>query len=278
MIRHQFHQARVELDQWARLAAAVLAHTTRKAAVATPPRSQESQFKHLELVSVRETLVLLVLVLQGGTLKQQMLFLEEPVEQEALSVISNQINERCGGLTAGQIIGRLPSLSPLAQQVSEVVAQMMAAVDGRTDDAIFREGLAHILAEPEFSQQGQLRQMIEALEGPGLVEVITAATSPLEVGGVQVLIGGEGRWEDMRELSLVLSRYGVQGGATGLLGVVGPVRMAYDRTIGAVRYVSQLMSALVSDWYDADHLAPPQSLDTLDAGQPPPAGESGRPA
>jgi heat-inducible transcriptional repressor len=67
---------------------------------------------------------------------------------------------------------------------------------------------------------------------------------------VQVLIGGEGRWRELAELSLVLSRYGVQGGASGLLGVVGPLRMTYDRTIGAVRYVARLMSDLVSDWYE----------------------------
>ncbi len=70
MIRHQFHQAQLELDQWVRLAVAVLAHTTRKAALATPPRSHQSRFKHLELISLRDTVVLLVLVLMGGTVKR----------------------------------------------------------------------------------------------------------------------------------------------------------------------------------------------------------------
>ena len=97
MIRHQFHQARLELDQWVRLAVAVLAHTTRKAALATPPRSHESRFKHLELISLRDTLVLLVLVLLGGTVKQQMLTLDEVVEQETLSRLSNEINDRFRG-------------------------------------------------------------------------------------------------------------------------------------------------------------------------------------
>ena len=103
MIRHQFHQARLELDQWVRLAVAVLAHTTRKAALATPPRSRESRFKHLELISLRDTLVLLVLVLKGGTVKQQMLTLDEPVEQEALSRLSNQLNDQFRGFSARQI-------------------------------------------------------------------------------------------------------------------------------------------------------------------------------
>ena len=67
---------------------------------------------------------------------------------------------------------------------------------------------------------------------------------------MQVLIGGEGRWHEFADLALVLSRYGVEGGASGLLGVVGPLRMTYDRTIGAVRYVASLMSDLVGDWYD----------------------------
>src|SRR5512135_2859869 len=188
MIRHQFHQARLELDQWARLAAAVLAHTTHKAALATPPRTYESMFKHLELVSVRDTLVLLVLVLHGGMLKQQMLVLEEPVEQDVLSMLSNQVNDTFRDLTAIQIAGRLAILDALGQQVGRVVMQLMAAIDGRTDDFVYREGLTHILAEPEFSQREQVRHMVQALEGPALVDVITTATTPLEVGGVQVLI------------------------------------------------------------------------------------------
>jgi heat-inducible transcriptional repressor len=107
----------------------------------------------------------------------------------------------------------------------------------------------HIPAEPEFLEGVQVRQMVQTLEGPFLVEAVTAAAQPLEIGGVQVLIAGEGRWRELTELSVVLSRYGVEGGASGLLGVVGPTRMTYDRIIGAVRYVSGLMSDLVSDCY-----------------------------
>ncbi len=248
MIRHQFHQAHLELDQWARLAAAVLAHTTHKAALATPPRARAGQVKHLELVSLRDTVVLLVLVLHGGSLKQQMLVLEEPLEQEALSALSNLLNERFRELQAWQIRSRLAGLPALGQMVGEAVAEIMEAADSRAEAAIYREGLAQILSEPDLVERGQARQMVAALEGPGLVEVIATAT-PSEIGSVQVLIGGEGRWEDLRDLSLILARYGVEGGATGLLGVVGPLRMPYDRTIGAVRYVSQLMSDLVGDWY-----------------------------
>ena len=250
MIRHQFHQARLELDQWVRLAVAVLAHTTRKAALATPPRSRRSKFKHLELISLRDTVVLMVLVLMGGTVKQQMLTLEEVVEQETLSRLSNQFNEQFRGFTAGQINGQMGVLSDLGRQVARIVSQVIATADGQADDPLYRDGLVHILGEPEFADGGQVREIVQTLEGPSLASMVATAAQPLEIGGVQVLIGGEGRWHEFADLALVLSRYGVEGGASGLLGVVGPLRMTYDRTIGAVRYVSQLMSDLVSDWYD----------------------------
>jgi len=248
MIRHQFHQARLELDQWVQLAVAVLAHTTRKAALATPPRTHESRFKHLELISLRDTVVLMVLVLMGGTVKQQMLTLEDVYEQEALSRLSNLINDRFAGKRTAQVEATVRSLPELSRPIGHFVAQIMAAVDRQGEDALYRDGLLHILEEPEFSQGCQARDIVQVIEGPSLSNIITTA-APLEIGGLQVLIGGEGRWQEFADLALVLSRYGVEGGASGLLGVVGPLRMTYDRTIGAVRYVSSLMSDLVGDWY-----------------------------
>ncbi|OQA45403.1 MAG: Heat-inducible transcription repressor HrcA [Chloroflexi bacterium ADurb.Bin325] len=254
MIRHQFHQARLELDQWVRLAVAVLAHTTRKAALATPPRARESKFKHVELISLRDTLVLLVLVLMGGAVKQQMLTLDEPVEQEALSRLSNELNDHYKGLTAGQISARSNDLPALGRQISHIIGQVIQAVDRQGEDFVYRDGLLHMLGEPEFAESQQVRGIVQTFEGPSLSSIVSTA-APVEVGGVQVLIGGEGRWQEFADLTLVLSRYGVEGGASGLLGVVGPLRMTYDRTIGAVRYVSQLMSDLVSDWHDTDDAA-----------------------
>jgi heat-inducible transcriptional repressor len=63
------------------------------------------------------------------------------------------------------------------------------------------------------------------------------------------VIGGEGAWEELRDCSMVLARYGAPGFATGALGVLGPIRMAYGRTISAVRYVAGLMSDLVIESY-----------------------------
>jgi heat-inducible transcriptional repressor len=247
MIQHQFYQVRQELDQWAQLAAAVLSHTTQMAAVATPMRVEISRFKHVELVEVRDGLVLLVLVLHQGMVRQQMLHLGLPAGQDELSQLSNQFNSTLQDRSVEEIDGLPLSLSALGNQVLAVIRTLMLREDQAGTEMIYREGLSHILAQPEFANAGDRHQAVAMLEQPPLLGSIFEGVR--QHAGVQVLISGEGRYEALRDLSLVLSRYGIDRSTSGVLGVVGPVRMPYARVIPLVRYVAQLMSDLVSDWY-----------------------------
>jgi heat-inducible transcriptional repressor len=90
---------------------------------------------------------------------------------------------------------------------------------------------------------------VRVMEERSFLGVVLADALGPEVGSVRVLIGGEGRWDELRACSLVLARYGVTGFATGALGVVGPTRMLYGRAISAVRFVAGLLSDLVYDMY-----------------------------
>src|SRR6476620_11195987 len=94
-IRHHFYQLRFELDQWIQLAGAVLARTAQNASVVTPPRSYQARFKHLELIAIHDTTVLLVLVLHDGTIRQQTFALDTARSQDELSRGTSRINERC---------------------------------------------------------------------------------------------------------------------------------------------------------------------------------------
>jgi heat-inducible transcriptional repressor len=112
---------------------------------------------------------------------------------------------------------------------------------------IYRDGLAHILREPEFVEAARARQILEVLEHNSALEAILR---PAQLGnGVQVIIGSESTWDEIRGCSMVLSGYGLPGEAKGVLGVLGPMRMAYGRTIPAVRYVARVMSDLVHQLY-----------------------------
>lgn len=251
MIRHQFHQVRLELDQWMRLTATVLAQASQAAALVTPPHATTSRFRHMELISINDALCLMVLVLQDGSMHQEMLGTALPIDQDALSRASNRINALLRDRTAREIqASSHPDLAGLRgwrAQVLERIIYLMEQVDRQSILEIYRDGLVNVLREPEFVESTRVRQIVEILEHRGFLESVLAKT--LNATGVQIIIGGEGTYEEIDEVSLVLSPYGVKGKASGVLGVMGPRRMSYARAISAIRYVGHLMDGMVSEVY-----------------------------
>jgi heat-inducible transcriptional repressor len=249
MIVHQFHQARLDLGQWMQLAATTLTRTARNASLVTAPQAQRSLFKHLELISTQGKLVLLILVLQGGNVQQQVLNLAEPLTQAELSQSADVLNQMCAGLGAAEIRARLTGLPTFEAEVGDLVVEVMERCDTRATGAIYRDGLTEMLSQPEFMDAERSQGVLRLLEERSFLDDFLAENLSPTVGGVQVIIGGEGRWEELSHCSMVLARYGVAGFATGALGVLGPTRMAYGRAISAVRLVSELMSDLVYEMY-----------------------------
>lgn len=254
-IRHQFYQVRTELDQWIQLAGAVLARTAQNASVVTRPRAYQSRFKHIELIAIHDNVALIVLVLHDGTIRQQTLTLDAAYPQDDLSRVAGQLNELCHDATVEQIQRILqgdperPDLhvDDLQRQVLELAVRAMRQLEESYNSEIHSDGLIEILNQPEFSQIERVRQMVEILQtGKPLDQLIARV---LMSNGVQVVIGGEHGDDDMREYSVVLSRYGVNGEVAGVLGVIGPTRMAYPRAISTVRYISLVMSDLLGDLY-----------------------------
>jgi heat-inducible transcriptional repressor len=246
MIQHQFHQSR-EIDQWLRLSTAVLSQASHGAALATTPRAVHSRIKHLELIGIRDAVVLLVLVLEEGAVKQQIVSLDGPVTQDELSQTSNELNEHFAGFDVTRIATRMELLSPLAQDVAVLLVDMMKRLDGAVGERIYRDGLAQILEAPEFAEGENVRRVVKVMEQRSVLEEILSEL--VEIDDVQVLIAGEGRFVDLQDISLVLTQYGIENQVTGIIGVVGPLRMPYGRTIGAVRYVAALMSDLMHQYY-----------------------------
>lgn len=247
-ITHQFYQAGADVDRWMRLAASVLAHQAQAASLVTAPHAERSIFKHLELINTHGRQVLMVLVLSGGQVTQQMLTLAEPVSQEQLSAVAQSINRICSGLDSDSIAGLSIPLSALEQDVLRLAVEEMRRSSALATGELYRDGLTHVLAEPEFGEADSARRALRILEERPLLEDLLARTVlSTEPGGVQVLIGGEGAWEELKECSVVLARYGAPGLATGTLGVLGPMRMPYGRTISTVRFMAGLLSDLVED-------------------------------
>lgn len=245
-IAHQFYQTGKNVDRWMRLAASVLAQHAQAASLVTAPHTEQARFKHLELISTHGRQVLMVLVMTGGEIRQQMLSLAEPVSQERLSSAANLLNQLCDGLDANHILSISHQLEELEQDVLKLITEDMRRSQKVLGGEVYRDGLTNVLSEPEFAEVETARKALRILEERSLLEDLLERTVMTGgVGGVQVLIGGEGTWEELRDCSVVLARYGVPGLATGTLGVLGPIRMAYGQSISTVRYVAGLLSDLV---------------------------------
>lgn len=247
MISHLFHQVEAELEQWTRLAASLLARMVRNMAIVTSPKAVESRLKHLELVVVQDFLALLIVLLGETRLKQQLVSFDEAISQEGLTFIANRLNAIFGGLTRLEIASRGVELSPAEERVRKAVVHVMEGEDEQRYEEPHIEGLSHILVQPEFAQSEKMLSLMEVLESRRLVRSILPGVLAGE--GVQVIIGAENREDAMRECSLVITRYGVPGEVGGALGVVGPTRMQYERSISVVRYMGSLMSYLVGELY-----------------------------
>jgi heat-inducible transcriptional repressor len=245
-ISHQFYQAGQDVDRWMRLAASVLAHQSQAASLVTAPRPERPAFKHLELIATTGRQVLMVAVFTGGEIRQQMLVLAEPVPQAHLSQTAQTINDLCESLDVEGMAALSPQVDALGQDVLKLILEELQRSISVLAGEVYRDGLTNVLAMPEFSASNNARNALRLLEErPLLEDLLSRTVLNSGVGGVQVLIGGEGTWEELRDCSVVLARYGDPNLATGTLGVLGPIRMAYGHTISTVRYVATLLSDLI---------------------------------
>ena len=119
--------------------------------------------------------------------------------------------------------------------------------DAAAIEELFSDGLLNVMAAPEFAQSEKLRRVFAALENRAyLAELINGVAGS---GRVRVYIGSENPAEEMADVSLVLAPYGRPGRAVGVVGVLGPTRMAYPQAIGTVRFVCGLMNELIDHLY-----------------------------
>lgn len=247
-IAHQFYQSRKGLDHWLPLAASVLANRSRAVSIVTAPHNETVSFKHLELISTQASQVLMVLVLVGGEVQQQMISLESVRSQEQLTQIAAQINHLCQNASLEQIQQLPENPNPLVNQVLEAVVDQLSVASKLVTGELYLDGISNLMMEPEFLEGGSEASPLRILESrPKLGDLIAKTVLTDEIGGIQVLIGGENIWQDLQNYALVLTRYGVPDQLSGAIGILGPMRMPYGEAISTVRYVAELMSDLVSD-------------------------------
>ena len=257
LISHLFHQIERDLEEWVRLAATVTSRLTQNVALVTLPKPVNYRFQHVELILLRESLALLVFVLRGAKVKQQLIAFDQPVTQSELSAVANRLNADYADLTKKQILAHPTPLSPLEQGVTDCLAKMMQAADEQEYEEPYLDGLHFIFNQPEFAHSQGLLSLIELIEQRNLLKTIlpTRRASP----GVQIIIGKENKAEVINNLSIIIHQYGLPMEAVGTIGIVGPTRMHYGRAISTINYLALVLSELIAELYGQDSLTQPES-------------------
>jgi heat-inducible transcriptional repressor len=242
-VSHQFQQALQDTAAWLRVAASSLARLTAEASIVTTPASKRTTLRHVEVVPLHERRVLLVAVVDGGAVRQQILELGTATTAEQLRTLSTRLTNSLSGATAIRVHDTVTAEKGAEADITGALARILDEYDTVRAREVYVDGFQNILAKPEFAESDRSRAMLSLFEDHTRLSEIL----PLDLGDgeVHITIGREHRHESLRDCSLVIGRYGASGDVVGFVGVVGPTRMDYARSIGAVRYVGSLMSDLV---------------------------------
>jgi heat-inducible transcriptional repressor len=242
-VSHQFQQKLSNTSEWLRLAASTLARLTTEAAIVTPPAVGRSSLRHVEVIPISERRALVVVVFEGGAVAQQLLELRIATTPDQLRSLSARLTEALATRDAADVRGATAGETGVNAEVAAAIARALDEHDAARTHDVYTDGIQNILAQPEFAAGGRMRDMLRLLEDhTRLVDLLPPTLGDDEV---HVAIGSEHRLEPLRGCSLVFGRYSSGTEYLGYVGVVGPTRMDYARTIGAVRYVGSLMSDLV---------------------------------
>jgi heat-inducible transcriptional repressor len=235
-----------------RRAAQTLGILTQELGVALGPRLGDSTLRSLDLVRVASDRLLMVLTLEGGVMRT--VFVEVPgdIADIALTEVTTVLNERLAGLTLEQI------RTTLAERLRDSSANLASAellnIFVQEAESLFDGGLVvgdsavvlgqpSLLAEqPEFSGAERMRRLIELTERPqALAEALRKRG---DAPGVSITIGAEHSDPRLDEFTVVTSEYKA-GSLTGVIGVIGPTRMPYDKVISLVTHTSRLLTDLL---------------------------------
>ncbi|MFO7712165.1 MAG: heat-inducible transcriptional repressor HrcA [Dehalococcoidia bacterium] len=234
------------LEHWLKTVASLLAGLVRNMVVITSPKPVQCRFKHLDLVVLQDFMALLIVVLCEARVRRHVLSFNRRIGQDELTTLANKLTHTYAGLTAGEILARQEALSTEEKQISGLVAEVITAEDKLEYGEPHLEGLRLLLGQPEFTSSPSMLRILEALEGQDWIRNIFS--QEFRKGEVRVLIGDENPEPALQELSLVASQYGQPDRSSGIVGVVGPKRMDYARTISTLNCLSALLSARAAEY------------------------------
>ncbi|MHA3947946.1 heat-inducible transcriptional repressor HrcA [Cellulomonas bogoriensis] len=245
----QFLVDAVDLDDVVDRSVRLLAQLTQQVAVVQYPSLRRSALRHLELVPVGATRLLVVIITDTGRVEQRVLELDAPVPEHLVPELRARLNAAVAGrrlVDLPEPLARTATAFPDAHRplVQKVVAVVEDTLGEATEERVVIAGASH-LARTGTDFTGTIRPVLEALEEQVvLLRLLTEMAE--DSAGVSVRIGRENDHVGLAEASVVATGYGADGDPVARIGSVGPTRMDYASTIASVRAVARYLSRILA--------------------------------
>ena len=233
-------------------ASRVLSEVSHNVGLALAPAFEEKVLEHIQFVLLPDRRILVVIVSKPDLVETKAVRLEENFSQQELDRTADFVNAEFRGWSLGairlEIFKRMEEEKILADRLLNNVATlfMWSALNSEAPGSLFVDGTAKMLDHVEFDDICKIKELLETFEEKvKLVKILSACLNTGEAG-VRILIGRENSEGRMHNCTLVVAPLHYRDCTVGALGVVGPMRMEYDRAISTVDYIAHLCSRLLS--------------------------------
>lgn len=240
----------------------VLANNTQYASMILAPSVVSNKVKFVQISNVDETHVLSVVVMEGNIVKNRVIEVEKPLDNETMLKLNMLLNTNLNGLTVNEI--NLSLISNMKEQAGiheEIIDQVLKSVaDTIKEDEdleVYTSGATNIFKYPELSDSEKAKDLINAFEEKQqLADFIEEASS--EVGdesdetGIQVYIGNDSSIKTMKDCSVVTATYELGEGVKGTIGIIGPKRMDYENVLDNLKNLKSQLEQVVKDGKSKD--------------------------
>ncbi|WP_213454044.1 heat-inducible transcriptional repressor HrcA [Rhizomonospora bruguierae] len=239
----------LDLDDVVHRTVRLLAQLTRQVAVVQYPSLSRSSVRHLELVPISTTRLMLVMIADTGRVEQRLVELPTPITADDVTDLRRMVNEKLAGARMAEtppLVEALVEESPpvLRGAMTMLSTVLLETLVERRDERIALAGTANLTRGGLLDFQGSLRPILEALEEEVILLKLIGEVEPTST--LRVRIGDENEFEDLRSTSVVSTGYGPGPVIVGGLGVLGPTRMDYPGTIATVRAVARYVGDLLA--------------------------------
>jgi len=226
----------------------ILSALTRMAGVVTMPRRSQAALRQVEFLPLSDKRILAILVIDEKEVQNRILQMDRDYSADELRVAANYLNEQFGGQSLTSVREKLLSelantretMNSMMQEAIALARQAFETVD-EPDQGFVLAGETNLMQFAELSNVERLRSLFEAFARQR--DILHLLDKCLAAESLQIFIGEESGYHMLESVSVVASPYSVEGEVVGVLGVIGPTRMAYDRIIPIVDITARLLGS-----------------------------------